>query len=307
MFLVSKGLYDGIVGAGGVLICFLLYLLFHHIGSKLKSWKNRVEDEKINENPQKYVDPSFKVELLEVKQQAENSDTKTIKQIHLKGVVLNFIKVKGGSFIMGATNEQDLNTKSECNHPHRVTLSEFYIGETEVTQEIWTCVMGNYLSPYKSKKCPADGVSWKECQDFIRKLNKMTGLRFRLPTEAEWEYAARGGCKSKGFKYSGSDNINDVAWYVSNNKNKKTQEVGTKQPNELGLYDMSGNVWEWCQDRFGNYGKEDEINPIGSNTGSNRVLRGGSYGDKEEICTVTARIGIAPSSNFRNVGFRLAL
>ena len=225
--------------------------------------------------------------------------------ITVGGVSFKMIAVEGGTFQMGSP-ESDAEADGDEKPWHQVTLSNYYIGETEVTQELWEAVMGSNPSYFVGPKLPVDKVSWDDCQAFIGKLNAQTGKTFRLPTEAEWEYAARGGKKSKGYTYSGSNTIAEVAWY-GKNSNNETHDVALKAPNELGIYDMSGNVGEWCQDRFGNYGKEDEINPIGSNTGSNRVLRGGSYGDKEEICTVTARIGIAPSSNFRNVGFRLAL
>ena len=135
---------------------------------------------------------------------------------------------------------------------HSVTLSSYYMGETEVTQALWKAVMGNNPSRFKGDNLPVENVSWNDCQEFIRKLKQKTGKNFRLPTEAEWEYAARGGKKSNGYKYSGSNNIGSVAWYDDNSSNQ-IHAVKGKRLNELGLYDMSGNVWEWCSDWYGQY------------------------------------------------------
>ena len=187
-----------------------------------------------------------------------------------------------------------------------MTLSDYYIGETEVTQELWQAVMGNNPSKFKGYNHPVEKVSWKDCQAFIQKLNEVTGQTFRLPTEAEWEYAARGGNKSKGYKYSGSNNLNDVAWYTDNCGGTH-HAVKTRQPNELDIYDMSGNVWEWCNDRYGKYKYDTQTNPTGPTNGSNRVSRGGSWLHDTWICRVSLR-GLN-TSGFRNdgFGFRLAM
>ena len=153
---------------------------------------------------------------------------------------------------MGATSEQGEDADSDEKPAHQVTLSDYYIGETEVTQALWKAVMGTNPSNFKGDSNPVEKVSWNDCQEFIRKLNSLTGRTFRLPTEAEWECAARGGNQSKGYKYSGSNKIKDVAWYDGNSKDK-THAVKTKPSNELGLYDMSGNVNEWCWDLYGAY------------------------------------------------------
>ena len=155
-------------------------------------------------------------------------------------------------------------------------------------------------------QCPVERVSWDDCQEFIKKLNRLTGKNFRLPTEAEWEYAARGGNKSKGYKYSGSNDADAVAWY-NKNSGSKTQPVAQKQSNELGLYDMSGNVWEWCQDWYGKYSSRSQSNPKGANTGSDRVLRGGSWFDYARYVQVSYRHNCTPDTRFSGYGLRLAL
>ena len=165
--------------------------------------------------------------------------------------------------------------------------------------------MGSNPSYYKGSRRPVETVSWEDCQDFIRELNSLTGRRFRLPTEAEWEYAARGGKKSNGYKYAGSSTIDNVAWY-DNNSGLKTHDVATKRANELGLYDMSGNVWEWCQDWFGSHSTSSQTNPTGASSGSGRVMRGGSWGDGAWGCRVSDRFNDSPSFSLSSLGLRLA-
>lgn len=217
------------------------------------------------------------------------------------------IYVEGGSFVMGCTSEQ-----SDCyddeRPAHRVTVDSYYIGETEVTQELWTAVMGSNPSRFKGTQRPVENVSWHDCQEFITKLNRLTGKNFRLPTEAEWEYAARGGKKSKSYKYSGSNTKVTVAWYYGNSGGQ-THDVKTKQANELGIYDMSGNVWEWCQDWCGSdyYANSPQANPTGPSSGSYRVLRGGSWNGSARSCRVANRRGYTPSSRYSYSGFRLIL
>ena len=231
----------------------------------------------------------------------------------VKGVTFNMIQVEGGTFTMGATPEQQ-NPDSDEKPTHRVTLSSYYIGETEVTQALWQAVMGStptynggWESSYgKGDNYPAYRISWDDCQDFVRKLNSLTGVRFRLPTEAEWEFAARGGNKSKGYQYSGSNNIDAVAWYT-NNSGRKTHPVATKQANELGIYDMSGNVWEWCQDWKADYSSSAQTNPTGPNSGATRVIRGGSWNGYAWICRSALRDDYAPDSRYYGLGLRLAL
>ena len=224
----------------------------------------------------------------------------------VNGVTFEMIKVQGGTFTMGCTSEQGSDCYDNENPSHRVTVSSFYIGKYEVTQALWEAVMGSNPSDFKGGNLPVENVSWDNCQEFIRKLNSKTGKNFRLPTEAEWEYAARGGNKSNGYKYSGSNSIDNVAWYYGNSGNK-THTVGSKSPNELGIYDMSGNVWEWCSDWYGSYSSGSQTNPTGPSSGSYRVLRGGSwYGDAGD-CRVSNRNDDDPDGRYGNCGFRLIL
>lgn len=223
---------------------------------------------------------------------------------HVSGVTFEMVCVEGGTFTMGATSEQGEDAYDNEKPTHQVTLSSYYIGKTEVTQALWKAVMGNNPLNFKGDNLPVECVTWDDCQTFIRKLNQMTGGNFRLPTEAEWEYAARGGNKSKGYKYSGSDKIGNVAWYF-NNSNLITHPVATKDPNELGIYDMSGNVWEWCSDWYGDYSSSSQTNPEGPSKGSNRVLRGGSWYNFALYCRVSNRYYSTPDYRDNYFGLRL--
>lgn len=226
--------------------------------------------------------------------------------LYVDGVTYDMIKVQAGTFTMGATSEMKDPWHNE-KPTHQVTLTnDYYIGKTEVTQAMWKAVMGNNPSFFKGDNLPVESVSWNDCQKFISKLNSMTGQNFRLPTEAEWEFAARGGNNSKHFQYSGSNKLGDVAWYAGNSR-KKTHAVATKLPNELGLYDMSGNVWEWCSDRDGNYSSSSQTNPIGPSSGSSRVFRGGSWGSDAGFCRSSMRYSGPPVFNYYLLGLRLAL
>ncbi len=226
----------------------------------------------------------------------------------VNGVSFVMMPVEGGTFQMGGTAEQG-NDAYEWEKPaHSVTLSSYSIGQTEVTQALWQAVMGSNPSKWIGDNLPVEQVSWNDCQTFITKLNQLTGQKFRLPTEAEWEFAARGGRQSKGYKYSGSNTLADVAWY-DDNSGRKTHPVATKQPNELGLYDMSGNVYEWCQDWYDmNYYKiSPSNNPAGPTSGSYRVSRGGSWYFFARSWRVSYRISSKPSDAGSHRGFRLAL
>lgn len=220
-------------------------------------------------------------------------------------VTFTMIYIEGGMFTMGATAEQGSDYSSDEQPAHRVTLSSYFICSTEVTQELWLEVMGTNPSNFVGINLPVERVSWIDCQEFISRLNALTGKNFRLPTEAEWEYAARGGNNSQGYKYSGSNTVGNVAWYLSN-ASSKTHPVATKAPNELGIYDMSGNVCEWCQDWKGPYGSA-ETNPQGPSSGSGRICRGGSWYYSATFCRVSDRNSYLETSNFNTQGLRLAL
>ncbi len=223
-------------------------------------------------------------------------------------VTFKMIKVEHGTFTMGATPEMEDPYDTE-KPAHEVTISkDYYLGETEVTQALWTAVMGDNLSDYKGDNNPVDSVSWNDCQEFIKKLNQMTGKSFRLPTEAEWEFAARGGNKSKHTQYAGSNNLDEVAWYIDNS-GKETHPVVQKKPNELGMYDMSGNVLEWCNDWFGDnyYSTTPSTDPQGPTSGSNRVLRGGSWRGNASGCRLSFRSGSFLRIRQSVYGLRLAL
>ncbi|MCQ2314181.1 MAG: SUMF1/EgtB/PvdO family nonheme iron enzyme [Bacteroidales bacterium] len=231
-----------------------------------------------------------------------NQDSTTLT-CTINGVDFKMIKVEGGTFAMGEGKKKS----------HEVTLSDYYIGEFEVTQELWEAVMGKNPSKFKGGNLPVERVSWKDCQKFINELNQLcagwlNGKRFSLPTEAQWEYAARGGNKSREYEFSGSNDVDEVAWYNGNSDN--IHSVGTKSPNELGIYDMSGNVYEWCQDWKGSYSSKSRTDPQGPSSGSYRVLRGGSWDGSARLCRVYDRDGISPfRRNFSHgfIGFRLAL
>ena len=224
----------------------------------------------------------------------------------VNGVSFEMVRVEGGTFRMGATSEQKDEAWDREKPVHSVTLSGYYIGKTEVTQVLWEAVMGINPSRFKGDYLPVENVSWDDCQEFIRKLNSMTGQNFRLPTEAEWEFACRGGNNSRGYKYSGSNNLGSVAWYDGNSGNK-THPVGTKAPNELGIYDMSGNVWEWCADWYGDYSSGAQTNPTGPYGGSNRVYRGGSWNYDVGRCRSSNRDFYYPWIRDIILGLRLAL
>ncbi len=235
----------------------------------------------------------------------------------LQRLIDNMVAVEGGAFMMGATSSRTRNSSSNYDSDassnespvHSVRLSDFSIGKYEVTQKEWETVMGSNPSDSKGANKPVEQVSWNDCQEFIKKLNLLTGLQFRLPTEAEWEYAARGGNKSQGYKYSGSNNIGDVAWYWDN-FSSTTHQVGTKRANELGIYDMSGNVYEWCSDWYGSsyYSSSPTNNPTGPGptTGYYRVYRGGSWYNRAQGCRVSIRHDYFPDGRDYSIGFRLA-
>jgi formylglycine-generating enzyme required for sulfatase activity len=246
--------------------------------------------------------------VIEVTQAAATGFTET----GVTGVSFDMVAVAGGTFTMGAA-AGDTEADSDEKPAHEVTLSDFYIGRFEVTQALWLAVTGSWPGTAPSSgyglgdNYPAYYVSWNDIQTFITALNQQTGKNYRLPTEAEWEYAARGGAQSEGYRYSGSNTLGDVAWY-SSNSGYRAHAVGTKAGNELGIFDMSGNVWEWCSDWYSSsyYTSVAQTNPAGPVNGSFRVRRGGSWGGNAAACRVSYRNSYTPGYRNYNLGFRLA-
>ena len=276
--------------------------------------KETIEESSVNETSQrsqKRVNQQAEVNLSQptitnqvTSSVASNSNTISISV--KDGVSIDMVKVEAGTFMMGATSEMK-DPYSDEKPVHQVTLTnDYYMGKYEVTQALWQAVMGSNPSNFKGDNLPVETVNWNDCQEFISKLNSLTGRKFRLPTEAEWEYAARGGKKSRGYQYSGSRKISDVAWYEGNSRSK-THPVGRKQANELGIYDMSGNVWEWCSDWYGSYSSSSQTNPTGADSGAGRVCRGGGWCDDAVCCRLSYRYGHTPDSRRTYLGLRLAL
>ncbi len=241
----------------------------------------------------------------------EEEDTAEPLAVTVNGVTFSMVLVEGGIFEMGAQSEDPNapNYDSEAwdreGPVHLVTLSNYYIGETEVTQELWQAVMGYNPGHFVGEQKPVEQVTWYDCKTFINKLNQLTGMKFRFPTEAEWEFAAKGGNESQGFYYSGSDNIDDVAWYSA--EGKKTRDVKTKLPNELGIYDMCGNVMEWCGDLFGDYNSNHQTDPTGPASGTDYIVRGGCCLSNATYCRMTVRSFFNAGGASYGIGFRLAL
>ena len=225
--------------------------------------------------------------------------------VWVKGIPIVLVKIDAGTFQMGATSEQSVAANRDEKPVHSVTLGSYMIMQTEVTQELWQTIMDNNPSSLKGSNRPVHNVSWYDCMEFIEMLNTVSGRQFRLPTEAEWEYAARGGNKSNHYIYSGSNIVDDVAWYKENSL--FSFPVGLLLPNELGIYDMSGNLYEWCQDWYGKYNDADQMNPIGPSKGAARVVRGGRWGHYANRCRVSCRSKSKPNHKNSFNGFRIAL
>lgn len=230
--------------------------------------------------------------------------------LHAQIPTIEMVFVRGGDFLMGCTGEQRADCLPNEIPAHVVHLDNFLISKYEVTQELWMAVMGG-KNPSKviGDSLPVTHVSWYAAREFIQKLNKMTGKKYRLPTESEWEYAARGGAASRGFMFSGSDNLNEVAWYRKNS-GRKPHQVGTKKPNELGIYDMSGNVYEWCYDGFEFYETSlggSYYNPYGNEFSDTKVFRGGCMTSFPDVCRISARNVGSNINQYNYVGFRLAM
>lgn len=250
--------------------------------------------------------------------EAKSQPIHPIQAISVNGVSFNMIKVQGGTFTIGATPEQESENPWDDERPaHEVAVTDYMIGETPVTQALWEAVMGVSIQEQCKKgtlgsslrgvgaNYPMYHISWDDCQEFVARLSQKTGKKFRLPTEAEWEFAARGGNQGKGFKYAGSDTLGDVAWH-DDGQTFETSPVAQKQPNELGLYDMSGNVWEWCQDWYINYGVE--LTPaMLKSAGMSHVTRGGSWNRAPRFCRVSVRGHSTPNERVNYVGLRVVM
>ena len=258
---------------------------------------------------------------------ALSNDNMQNRSFVVNGVSFTMMYVKGGTLYLGATREQGDDADPDEYPGHKVTVDSYMIGQTEVTQALWKAVMGNNPSLFTGdSNRPVERVSWDDCQTFIRKLNSLTGQHFRLPTEAEWEFAARGGTKCNSYKYAGSNDLGNVGWYWQNSGNRflpgtdddwdwnemiynkcATHPVGKKNSNELGIYDMSGNVFEWCYDWWGEYSANSLTNPKGPSYGSHHVAKGGCWSFDAGFCRVSNRNLYPPDHIGNNLGFRLAL
>ena len=241
---------------------------------------------------------------------SKNSIPDSLQVLHFQvgDVEFNMQRVEGGVFVMGGTREQHRERIASDLPVHTVSLDAYYIATTEVTQALWQAVMkGWYVSDeWNTPSQPITDVNWFDCQEFMRRLDSITGMPFRLPTEAEWEFAARGGNKSKGYRFAGSDRVEDVGWSLSNAGFRK-HSVGEKKPNELGLYDMTGNVSEWCSDWYGMYYLGTEKNPKGAQEGELKIVRGGSFDNCKENSHLSRREYYAPLQSMNYCGLRLAL
>ena len=291
---------------------------------RAKGWRQFTNVETLNES--EYlpgdVNGDGVVDIADVNGVVNDMLGKADVVIGLNEVKFGLAMVQGGTFEMGAEIPQEELEwgfyDSVPSPKHQVTLDSYFISTTEVTRQLWHAVMGGQESVYDQRQCPIYDINWNAAQEFIERLNQLTGLQFRLPTEAEWEFAARGGNKSQSYLYSGSNDPNEVGWCSYNpwgpEESKKPRPVGSLQPNELGIYDMSGNVWEWCQDWFADYTDEAQVNPTGPETGTQHVIRGGScYNELDEThCSVYNRAAVEPiktvyGSFDQPIGIRLAM
>ena len=281
-------------------IILTLLLMLCPIGMAAQSTITRHKPKPAVTKPKPAAKPKAKTKPAPRRNSTSHSGSTVSLSAELNKLINNMVYVSGGTFIMGGDESSDQTPT------HSVTLSSYYICKYEVTQALWRAVMGSNPSKFKGDNLPVEQVSWNDCQTFINRLNNYTGRNSRLPTEAEWEFAARGGNYSRHYKYSGSNYISDVAWYCDNSGNR-THPVGTKQANELGLYDMSGNVWEWCSDRYGSYSSYSQSNPTGATSGFGRVERGGNWCGLARYCCSSHRSYYAPGNSFDDLGLRLVL
>lgn len=284
--------------------CLLAFVLVFGVNASLGQTKKVIL--KVEETRKRAAKPSSGSQNKGVSRSKEKSKSSAQKREKvIQGIIGNMVPVEAGTFTMGATPEQGEYSGNDEKPAHKVMVSPFSIGRYEVTQEEWLAVMGSNPSHFKGDKRPVEQVSWRDCQKFIEKLNALTGRQFRLPTEAEWEYAARGGSVGMGNMYAGGTNADAVGWY-NENSDGETHEVGKKRANELGLYDMAGNVWEWCSDHKQNYANSAE--PSDSQEPSTtRVNRGGSWRSGSRLCRVSFRADDDADERLNTLGFRLAM
>ena len=287
-------------------IILTLLLMLCPIGIAAQSTITRHKPKPAVTKPKPAAKPKAKPKPAPRRNSTHHSSSTVNLSAELNKLINNMVYVSGGTFTMGGTSEQGSDADDSEKPTHSVTLSSYYICKYEVTQALWRAVMSNNPSNFKGDNLPVEWVSWNDCQTFINRLNSYTGRNFRLPTEAEWEFAARGGNYSRHYKYSGSNYISDVAWHDGNSGNR-THPVGTKQTNELGLYDMSGNVWEWCSDWYGSYSSYSQNDPTGPNSGSDRVIRGGCWSFPARGCRSSIRFHITPGGHSYYIGLRLVL
>lgn len=235
-------------------------------------------------------------------------DSLQLLHFEVNGVEFDMQRVEGGVFVMGGTREQHRENIASDLPSHTVSLDAYYIASTEVTQALWQAVMHEwYVSDeWHTPNHPITDVNWYDCQNFVKRLDSITGMPFRLPTEAEWEFAARGGNKSKGFRYAGGNVVDSVSWGL-NNAGFRTHSVGCRKANELGLHDMTGNVSEWCSDWYGRYYLGTEPNPKGAMEGTLKVVRGGSFDNCEDNSYLSRREYYNPEQTMNYCGLRLAL
>lgn len=312
----------------GRLVCNLVgmsdkpfYLPIDRKGDYRFKWVNTITNETkvikehIDVNEEKDIEIEWKNENQAQPKQVDSlcipeESSTVIKTFNIKGVEFRMVKVTKGSFYMGSVIPKANSTyiiTTDIPNSHTVVISEdYYIGESAITQKLWKAVMEYNPSRFENDDNPVDSVSWDQCQQFIKKLNTILGMNFRLPTEAEWEFAARGGIKSRNYIYSGSNILNEVAWCLENSHGQ-THPIKQKKPNELGLYDMSGNIWEWCHDFYDDFKSGIQFDPIGPLQGTKHVYKGGCWCEIEDCRTTMRRAGLHNFYSYGGLGFRLVL
>ncbi len=296
----NTGMIVGIT-VGAVILLALIGFGAYYIISHIQSDALELRDERYSDNIEEVEDEPVEVVIDE----DDENDAEAPAQRAAWEIQQQMVRVPGGSRTLGATYEQEPWAKDSERPAHTVTLSSYKIGKYEVTQYQWEAIMGSNPSTHRGANRPVENVSWNDIQQFISRLNSLTGGSYRLPTEAEWEYAARGGEDGPATRFAGSDEIDEVGWY-DGNSGGSTHPVGRLRPNRLGLYDMTGNVWEWCQDYRGRYNAGDSFNPKGPSSGNSRVGHGGGYDASSSISRVSFRSQGAQSYSSSSLGFRLA-